>query len=318
MATHGDTCFCDGCTGSVTPDAPLTVRERAESDDATELELLNRELLASGLRPVGSLTEAARPTSVLGDNPEDIRAVRTRYAQPGQSVGNGVVRKVSPPQVALIKRLMGERDVTKLVRLPGSEDIENMSLTGARDLIDRLFGCPYLPQSAVKAREATGKQLEWLRKLTDKEATGSVAETRAAAIANEPVTFEAASAALDVLFKAPRAATVVATEAALIPGIYRKGESLIKAYLTRNSGQLVGAEWTLFEDPEATKRGLKYGEFVYGGKRMLSGLTLDMLLTLEEAKAIGAEFHYCCACGIELTHPDSIAAGIGPICASKF
>lgn len=41
-------------------------------------------------------------------------------------------------------------------------------------------------------------------------------------------------------------------------------------------------------------------------------------LTLEQAKAYGAENGVCCRCGATLTNPDSIKAGIGPICAGKF
>lgn len=41
-------------------------------------------------------------------------------------------------------------------------------------------------------------------------------------------------------------------------------------------------------------------------------------LTLAQAKAYGAENGVCCRCGATLTNPDSIEAGIGPICAGKF
>ncbi len=36
------------------------------------------------------------------------------------------------------------------------------------------------------------------------------------------------------------------------------------------------------------------------------------------AKAYGVEFDHCCFCGKELTHPNSLAAGYGPICAGKY
>jgi hypothetical protein len=56
-------------------------------------------------------------------------------------------------------------------------------------------------------------------------------------------------------------------------------------------------------------------EFVKGAIRRI---TPADRMTLEEAKAYGKETHRCCVCGIELTNPDSIEAGIGPICAGKF
>lgn len=41
-------------------------------------------------------------------------------------------------------------------------------------------------------------------------------------------------------------------------------------------------------------------------------------LTLEQAAAMGKEWHHCGICGRELTNEDSIDRGIGPICATKL
>lgn len=41
-------------------------------------------------------------------------------------------------------------------------------------------------------------------------------------------------------------------------------------------------------------------------------------LTLEQAAALGKEWHHCGICGRELTNSDSIDRGIGPICATKL
>ncbi len=40
--------------------------------------------------------------------------------------------------------------------------------------------------------------------------------------------------------------------------------------------------------------------------------------TLEQAKAYGRKTGRCMVCGRKLTHPASIAAGIGPVCAGKL
>jgi hypothetical protein len=40
-------------------------------------------------------------------------------------------------------------------------------------------------------------------------------------------------------------------------------------------------------------------------------------MTLEQAKEYGLRTHTCGCCGRTLTNPDSIAMGIGPICAAK-
>lgn len=41
-------------------------------------------------------------------------------------------------------------------------------------------------------------------------------------------------------------------------------------------------------------------------------------MTLAEAKAFGVETGICCVCGAFLTDPNSVAEGIGPVCASRF
>lgn len=40
--------------------------------------------------------------------------------------------------------------------------------------------------------------------------------------------------------------------------------------------------------------------------------------TLEEAKAYGRRTGRCMVCGRKLTHPTSVEAGIGPICAGRL
>ena len=88
-------------------------------------------------------------------------------------------------------------------------------------------------------------------------------------------------------------------------GIWRNDdEQLIEVALTRN-GQLVGK----LIDEETGKR-------EYLGKRGLGGLTRK--LTLEEAQEWGRRTGVCCSCGRELTDPDSISRGLGPICARRF
>jgi hypothetical protein len=44
----------------------------------------------------------------------------------------------------------------------------------------------------------------------------------------------------------------------------------------------------------------------------------SMKLSLEEARAWGRETRVCCECGAQLTDPNSVAAGIGPICAGRY
>ncbi len=51
--------------------------------------------------------------------------------------------------------------------------------------------------------------------------------------------------------------------------------------------------------------------------RMVYRLRPEHRMTPEEAAKYGALYNFCIVCGRTLTHEDSIAAGIGPICAEK-
>lgn len=239
-------------------------------------------------------------------------AERTRYATPGTRAGRGVVRTASPKQVRLIKKLMAERDTRNLTRLPGSENIERMSLAGARDLIDRLFACPERPGAASEDR-GSDKQRAFAKSLIERKGA------RRDANPDTMTRAEIRRFIDDMLTRpdAPRKAAATDRREALTPGLYRKGGQLVKLQTSRTSGNLYGLVWSAYAEPEQTRKGLKYGEFVYT-PGVMRGLTADDKLTLDEAKRMGHEQNFCRVCGIELTHPDSIAAGIGPICASKY
>lgn len=47
-------------------------------------------------------------------------------------------------------------------------------------------------------------------------------------------------------------------------------------------------------------------------------LRADQRMTAEQAREYGALYGRCCACGRDLTDEDSIARGIGPVCARKY
>jgi hypothetical protein len=61
--------------------------------------------------------------------------------------------------------------------------------------------------------------------------------------------------------------------------------------------------------------------YVRNGKAMLANLVnigQANILTLEEAVAIGQAVGHCVMCGAQLTDPESIRRGIGPVCATKL
>jgi len=51
---------------------------------------------------------------------------------------------------------------------------------------------------------------------------------------------------------------------------------------------------------------------------ILRQLTMADRMTLAEAKAYGALYGVCCVCARTLTNEESIAAGIGPVCAGRL
>jgi len=93
-------------------------------------------------------------------------------------------------------------------------------------------------------------------------------------------------------------------------GMYRNADGVMfRVKRSRQSGNLY-AERVIPEAPRKSER------FVYerGGIYRLSA---DMRMTLEQAQMFGVQFGICCVCGAELTATESVANGIGPICAGR-
>lgn len=88
-------------------------------------------------------------------------------------------------------------------------------------------------------------------------------------------------------------------------GMYRVNDCIYKVYRTRDKNILVTKQ--LIEEA-----------FEYTGKRPLRFIRAEHRMTLDEAKEYGKVTGTCCVCAAKLTNETSIAAGIGPICASKF
>ncbi len=238
---------------------------------------------------------------------------RTRYKKPGTGSGRGVVRKVSDAQVRFMRRLMAERNTQGMRFLPGSEDIENMSLAGARDLIERLLACPMKPDAPVE-RMSTPKQAEWLKKMSGKDVPADIEAIR---LKGEGATFAEASKALDILFKAKNVVVVTQTQAT------RKDDTLTIGLYRHNDGRIVRVQKA------------KQGTHLYGlvldrengdawiyTRGCTTGLIQANRMTLEEAEALSLALGCCCMCGMVLTATvNGVGPGmrwLGPICATKI
>lgn len=100
--------------------------------------------------------------------------------------------------------------------------------------------------------------------------------------------------------EAPEEKVTPATE-----GMYKLGSRIFKVQRAiHGSGHLYAKELTI-------------DGFIYAGG-MMRHLDSSHRMTLAEAKEYGALYGTCCVCGIALTNEKSIAAGIGPVCATKF
>lgn len=107
---------------------------------------------------------------------------------------------------------------------------------------------------------------------------------------------------------APRTPAKPAPVASLPPrwplGLHQVGEDIYKVQRGQSGNlyaqALVGGVWD------------------YQGQRPLARLSDATLMTLEQAKEYGRRTGVCCQCGRELSKPESIEAGIGPVCAGRF
>lgn len=118
-----------------------------------------------------------------------------------------------------------------------------------------------------------------------------------------------ASLLIDSLEYMPRREAEAAPEAASLEGMHRVNGTIYKVQrAVHGSGHLYakvlvqdGDDWSF--------------EYAAGALRSLSAATR---LTLEEAKEWGALYGSCCVCSKTLTNEESIAAGIGPVCAGRL
>lgn len=156
-------------------------------------------------------------------------------------------------------------------------------------------------------RPATDKQLAYLRSLTERvhgdqaeaalrELDNNAAPTLTSADASQRI-----DAALKALATAPRPRS---SSPQLGPGVYRHNGGVYRVFPAQGSGRLIAK---LYVD----------GSWEYAGAahRLLRA---EERMSLEDVKAFGVDTGMCGICGRTLTNPESVAAGIGPVCASKF
>lgn len=118
-----------------------------------------------------------------------------------------------------------------------------------------------------------------------------------------------ASETITWLLKQPRKDTG-RTSTPVPEGMHQTGGMIFKVQRSPDTGNLYAKKLVLDE-----YTGTWRFEYARG---MMTHLSADTLMTLEQAKQFGALYGTCCVCGRTLTNEESIDAGIGPICATKF
>ena len=217
----------------------------------------------------------------------------------------------SEKQIAMINDLLANRDLTGTAFEGHTE--APAGLTGGRNgsasaAITALLALP-------RTTPASAKQVAYIEDLRTKRAmTPEVAARLTAALA-AGMTAAKASATIDWLNSQPRVAAVPAKATSpeargITEGMYKvpaTGGIYKVQRAIHGSGHLMtkrlvgsGTDWTFVRDTAA-----------------MAALRPEYRMTLEEAKEFGTIYGVCVNCGAVLTDQESIARGLGPICAGK-
>jgi hypothetical protein len=125
---------------------------------------------------------------------------------------------------------------------------------------------------------------------------------------------EAASTVIDALLACPKIEQAKPASEPPPEGMHRFDGMIYKVQrAVHGSGNLYAKRLVLGQD-EFGDTSASF-EYAPGAIKSLSESTR---MTLDEAKEFGALYGTCCVCGRTLTNEDSIAAGIGPVCARQF
>ena len=141
----------------------------------------------------------------------------------------------------------------------------------------------------MTTRYATAKQLQLITRLS--------AEKGLPKPELGGLTIEGASELITQLFATPRKDSVTSV------GMYRNAQGVIFKVQLSSAGRFYAKQLN------ASGRGFTYAQGA------ISTLSDSDKMTLEQAREFGVLTGNCCVCGRELTDPQSVAQGIGPVCA---
>lgn len=149
---------------------------------------------------------------------------------------------------------------------------------------------------------ASEKQIAFIQKLQGERDWSSLNVKNIEAAVN--LTSIQASALISLLLTCPYIKKPVTVE----PGFYSLDGTVYRVVKAKSTGNLYAKKLTLGESK---------GHWDYAPGAM-KNLARAEVLTLEAAKSMGHAHGICVICGAELTDPDSVERGIGPVCAAKI
>jgi hypothetical protein len=227
------------------------------------------------------------------------------------------VEYATDAQVWRIRKERGQRDTSR-VQMPADADIPKMSKRAAHTLIDKLVDdrnlCPLLPAGQAPRRayapnRATDGQKSYVRDLLAERVHADPVDVDA-------LTFDQASALLDVLVHATRKIDVVD----LPDGPYRKDGVIYRIKRHPRTGRVQCQRAAVIEPAVTDQAGsitrpavvkFRSAQFEVGR------LTVADRMSEAEITDFGVTFGVC-VFGHLLTDPISVAAGIGPKCADNL
>ena len=284
--------------------------------------------MTAHIRATRSVEDADRLLAELGTIVSKVKGERTRFAKPGQRAGRGVVRKISDKQAKYLGFLLKTRDFTSLLTKPWfTTDVANISLAGARTLIDALLGCPERVLTAVERADmdrATDRQVAFALSLTGRKMgfntdrnPRSEAETEAML---KTLSKQDVSAGINKLKDMPDyvgtavepVAGSIKETVVKIAGIYELDGEIYRMKKAKSGNHF----YAMRLDRESGDA------WNYAGGMARRVPSEGRKLSLEECEALSLRLGGCCMCGRTLTATvDGVgpaARFIGPICASNM
>lgn len=171
--------------------------------------------------------------------------------------------------------------------------------------------------TTTTAKPASDKQIAYIKSLMAQAFGENADEAFMAFQQSEPTSAQASKQIEALLASTPKIAKGIDTKTptATVPnGIHYIDQRVYRIRESKSSGQQY-AERLLTVAERAENDGKPW---LYEGRKPLYKASEATLLTLEQAKVFGKGYGICAVCGALLEDPESVEAGIGPVCAKKF